>query len=269
MRLSAAHASRPAAVTRARARSGVSPTISRTKPPRAPAQLGGSALLVALPERQLAGQPRRRRHEHTIVRDVLDAPRRRAEGEDVADARLVDHLLVELAHTATRPLARGEEHGIQPAVRDRSATRHREALGAAATGEGVGQAVPARCAAAARRTRRRGSGRRACPGWPRGPSAAGRRSSRPGGRAPRRRRRSSRPWHTSRRSAARARRRGWPGRAATRWHRRACARPRRRSARGRRGTWGRARPRSRRPPGGRRGRPAAARSPPTEDSRPG
>ena len=56
-----------------------------------------------------------------------------------------------------------------------------------------------------------------------------------------RRRRPSRPGRTWRRSAGRARRAGWPARAATRSPRRASARRRRRSARGRRGTWGTAR----------------------------
>ena len=131
MRLSAAHSSSPAAVTRARAALGQPDDLADEGAERA-AQLGGPALLVALPERQLAGLPRRRRDEHPVVGDVLDAPRRRAEGEDVTDARLVDHLLVELADPATGPLTRGEEDGIQPAVGDRAAARHGQALGAPA-----------------------------------------------------------------------------------------------------------------------------------------
>src|SRR3954469_6878948 len=60
-------------------------------------EFGRPAEGVALPERQPARVSGRRRDEHPVVSDVLDAPRRRAESEDVADARLVDHLLVQLA----------------------------------------------------------------------------------------------------------------------------------------------------------------------------
>ena len=81
--------------------------------PHGPAQLGRAALLVALPERQPAGQAGGGRDEDAVVGDVLDPPGRGAEGEDVADPRLVDHLLVELAHPATGALAGGQEHGIQ------------------------------------------------------------------------------------------------------------------------------------------------------------
>jgi hypothetical protein len=41
------------------------------------------------------------------VGDVLDAPGRRAEEEHITDARLVDHLLVELANPATWAVAAG------------------------------------------------------------------------------------------------------------------------------------------------------------------
>ena len=106
------------------------------------AQLGRAAEGVALPERQAAGQARCRRDEHAVVGDVLDAPGAGAQGEQVADAGLVDHLLVELADPSAGALAGGEEDGIQPAVGDGAARGDGEALGAAATGEGVGQAVP-------------------------------------------------------------------------------------------------------------------------------
>ena len=51
--------------------------------------------------------------------DVLDPPARGAEDEHVADARLVDHLLVQLADPGTA-LA-GEEHAEQAAVGNRPA----------------------------------------------------------------------------------------------------------------------------------------------------
>ncbi len=106
------------------------------------AELGRPAELVAVPEGELARLPRRRAHEHPVVGDVLDPPRRRAEGEDVADPRLVDHLLVELADAAARALAGGEEDPEEPAVGDRATARHGEALGAPPAGEGAGDAVP-------------------------------------------------------------------------------------------------------------------------------
>src|SRR5947208_1398957 len=55
---------------------------------------------VSLPERDRAGQAGRRRDDHAVARDLLDSPGRRAEQERLARARLVDHLLVELAHAA-------------------------------------------------------------------------------------------------------------------------------------------------------------------------
>ena len=70
-----------------------------------PAELGRAAEAVALPERARAGDAEGGGDEHAVVGDVLDAPARRAEREDVADARLVDHLLVELAD-ALPPLRR-------------------------------------------------------------------------------------------------------------------------------------------------------------------
>ena len=52
---------------------------------------------VALPERQPGRLAERGRDDDAVVGDLLDAPAGGAEGEDVVDARLVDHLLVELA----------------------------------------------------------------------------------------------------------------------------------------------------------------------------
>ena len=63
-------------------------------------ELDRPARTLALPERDLALLARRGRHEHAVVRDLLDAPRARAEQDHLALARLVDHLLVELADAA-------------------------------------------------------------------------------------------------------------------------------------------------------------------------
>ncbi len=106
------------------------------------AELGRSAELVAVPEGQPAGLAGGRGDEHLVVGDVLDAPAARAEGEDVADPRLVDHLLVELADPASGPVTGGEEDAVQTAVGDRATARHGESLRSAAPRDGAGDAVP-------------------------------------------------------------------------------------------------------------------------------
>ena len=91
-----------------------------------------------MPERHLARLARRRGDRDPFERDVLDAPRGRAEDERLARAALVDHLLVELAD----PRAVGQEHPEQPAVGDRAARRDGEALRAVAGAEAIVDAVP-------------------------------------------------------------------------------------------------------------------------------
>jgi hypothetical protein len=76
------------------------------------------------------------------VGDVLDPPRGRAEGEDVADPRLVHHLLVQLPHAPSGAVAPGEEHPEQPTVGDRAAGGDGEPLRAAAARERPGDPVP-------------------------------------------------------------------------------------------------------------------------------
>merc|ERR1712034_85153 len=61
------------------------------------AEFGGTTQPVALPERHAPRLPEGWADQHAIGGDLLDAPAGGAEREDVADARLVDHLLVELA----------------------------------------------------------------------------------------------------------------------------------------------------------------------------
>ena len=92
---------------------------------------------VALPERHLARLARRRRDEHAVVRDLLDAPGRGAEQERLADAALEDHLLVELADARAGPALAGEEHAVEPAIGNRAAVDDRDALGALAGRERV------------------------------------------------------------------------------------------------------------------------------------
>ena len=99
-----------------------------------PAQLHRPAERVAVPERHLRRHAGGRGHQHPVVGDLADLPVRGAEREDVADPRLVDHLLVQLAHPRTA-LAAGQEDAEQPAVGDRPAAGHRQQAGVAAGGQ--------------------------------------------------------------------------------------------------------------------------------------
>ena len=96
----------------------------------------GPAQPVASPERQAPGVPRRRRHLHLVARDVFDAPARGSEGEHIADAGLVDHLLVQLpdAPRSSAPflIARDQEDAEHAAIRNGARVGHRHPLGAGA-----------------------------------------------------------------------------------------------------------------------------------------
>ena len=100
-----------------------------------------AAGLVAVPERHLARLARRRRDQHAVVRDLLDPPGGRAERERLADLRLEDHLLVQLAH-AHGPVGAGEEDAVQTAVGNGAGVGDGHALGAFASCDGVVDAVP-------------------------------------------------------------------------------------------------------------------------------
>ena len=108
------------------------------EPAERAAELGGAARPVAVPERHLAGLTGRRGDDDPFEGDLLDPPCRGPEQEDLADPRLVDHLLVELADPG--PL--GEEHPVQPAVRDGAARGHREALCSGSAAHRAGPTVP-------------------------------------------------------------------------------------------------------------------------------
>src|SRR6185503_20025661 len=86
------------------------------------AELLGAPDAVALPERHGAGGAGRGGDDHAVAADLLDAPGARAEQERLAGARLVDHLLVELADAA----AVGQRDGEQAAVGDRAGVGHGE-----------------------------------------------------------------------------------------------------------------------------------------------
>ena len=97
---------------------------------------------IAFPERHLARLAWGRRHEHAIVRDLLDAPRRGAQHERLSGAALEHHLLVQFADASgARPCAQ-EEHAVQPTIRNRSAVGDRHSLGAFARRHGARDAVP-------------------------------------------------------------------------------------------------------------------------------
>ena len=91
-----------------------------------------------MPERHLPGLARRGGDDDSVARDLLDAPRRCAEDEGLADARLVHHLLVELAHTA----ALGREHAVETAVGDGAAAGDGQHPGAGPGSQGVVGAIP-------------------------------------------------------------------------------------------------------------------------------
>ena len=102
-------------------------------------ELGGASDSLALPERRDAGHAGSRRDEHAVARDLLDAPGRRSEHERLALARLVHHLLVELAHA---PASVDEEDAEEAAVRDRPGVRDREPPRAGAPAHGAGGPIP-------------------------------------------------------------------------------------------------------------------------------
>ena len=98
----------------------------------------GRPIAVALPERDRAGQPRRRRDDHAVAADLLDPPGARPEQERLAGAGLVDHLLVELAH----PAPVGQRDRVQAAVGDRAGVGDRELPRARARPDRTVDAVP-------------------------------------------------------------------------------------------------------------------------------
>ena len=89
----------------------------------------------------LPGCPNAGSDVDAVVGDLDDPPAGRAEREDVVDARLVDHLLVELADARVLRLA-GDEDAEQPAVGDRAAAGDGDPLRAGPPGERAVIAVP-------------------------------------------------------------------------------------------------------------------------------
>src|SRR5207245_10627176 len=75
-------------------------------------------------------------------RDLLDAPARCAQEEDVAFLGLEDHLLVELPDAALAFLRARQEDAVEAAVRDGATVRDRDHLGALARADHARGAVP-------------------------------------------------------------------------------------------------------------------------------
>ena len=104
-----------------------------------PAELVRAPHSLALPERHRAGDAGGRRDEHAVAGDLVDPPGRGAEHERLPLARLVDHLLVELADATA---AVGLEDAVHPAVGDRPRVRHGEPTRPGPPADDAGGAVP-------------------------------------------------------------------------------------------------------------------------------
>src|SRR5439155_21092357 len=93
----------------------------------------------ALPKRHGSRHAGCRRDENAVARDLLDSPGRGAEQEGLAGARLVHHLLVQLADTAA---AVDQVDAEKPAIRNRPGVRHGEPAHAAPAADDTGSAIP-------------------------------------------------------------------------------------------------------------------------------
>ncbi len=82
----------------------------------APAKLQRPAGVVPMPERHLARLARRRRDQHPVVRDLIDAPGRGAQDKGVAGPAFKDHLFVKLAHADRLAFRPGEKYAVKPAI---------------------------------------------------------------------------------------------------------------------------------------------------------
>ena len=97
---------------------------------------------IAFPERHFAGLSGRRRHEHAIVSDLFDPPRRRAQHEGLADAALEHHLFVELADACGAFGRPEQEDAEEPTVGNGAAVGDGDPLGSLARGQRAADAIP-------------------------------------------------------------------------------------------------------------------------------
>ena len=104
-------------------------------------QFGRASRVVAAPERQPRRLPGSRDDQHPVVGDLGDAPTGRAQRDDIAGPRLVDHLLVEFTYPRRLFGLGGQVHGEHPAVRDGAAGGDGQPLRARAGGQRAGVPV--------------------------------------------------------------------------------------------------------------------------------
>ena len=97
-----------------------------------------------MPEWQPRGTPGSRRDDDAVARDLLDLPGGGAQCDHIADARFVDHFLVELADPlgARARVGLRKHHRVQPAIGDRAAAGHGQTLRAGPCGDDVAVVVP-------------------------------------------------------------------------------------------------------------------------------
>ena len=105
---------------------------------------GGASGSVALPEGQAGAAAGGGIHDDAVGADLTHPPARGAQGDDVADGGLVDHLLVELAHAppSGTSLALRQDDGEGAAVGDGPRGGDGRALSAGAGGQRARPAVP-------------------------------------------------------------------------------------------------------------------------------
>src|SRR5262249_19024616 len=97
---------------------------------------------IALPERRLARLAGGGRHEHAVVRDFLDAPGRAPRQNRLAGGAFEPLLFGDSAHAGAAGPRPDEKPAVEPAARNRSAVRDRDALRAVARADGPRHAVP-------------------------------------------------------------------------------------------------------------------------------
>jgi len=95
-----------------------------------------------MPEGHLAGLARRRRYQHPVVGDFVDAPGRRAQNKGVAGAAFKHHLFVEFAHANRLAFDPGEKDTIKPTIRNGAPIQDRQHLHSVARRERVTHPVP-------------------------------------------------------------------------------------------------------------------------------
>jgi len=112
------------------------------QPANREAELERPAGAIAFPERHLARFAGRRRHEHAVVRDLFDPPRRGAEDEGFADAAFEDHLFVQFADASGARAGTEQKDAEQAAVGDGAAIGNGHAFRTFARGDRAGHAIP-------------------------------------------------------------------------------------------------------------------------------